>query len=168
MTQFALYRSMGMAFALVDSENIITTVMEHAFMKSITYPVNNALIIYLEEELDARQVTVLSSDFERISETDYDVLIDMTELFYVDSSGFAALVYLYKRLLERGRRLSILNVHGQPKDLFEMLHLDKMIHCHHSIREFLDVQRQHQPAFNFALDPGVMQLPQEQWVRVAE
>ena len=109
-------------------------------MNLLTYTMNKALVITLEGEFDAHAVTDLRAQFDTFSSLDNDVLIDMSAVHFIDSSGVGALVFLYKRLKERGYVMSVLNVNGQPKDLFDLLHLNKTIQCFDSVKSFLGVK----------------------------
>lgn len=79
-------------------------------------------------DLDALAIKSLRPDFTRLGETaEADVVIDLSRVDFVDSSGVGALVFLYKRLAERERSLTLRGVHGQPRDLFAFLGMDKTI-----------------------------------------
>lgn len=54
------------------------------------------------------------------------VVVDLSELTQVDSSGIAAIISLYKRLRERGRKLHVVGVQAQPARVFELLGLHRV------------------------------------------
>ncbi|RJX66479.1 anti-sigma factor antagonist [Vibrio sinensis] len=56
-----------------------------------------------------------------------DVEVDFKHVQFLDSSGVGAIVYLYKRLLERDRNMKIKNVTGQPLEIMTLLHIDQAI-----------------------------------------
>jgi anti-sigma B factor antagonist len=67
--------------------------------------------------LDAAHVADLRSEFERLATCADDVVVDMTRTETLDGSGVGAMVYAFKRLAVKGRRLTIRNVSGQPLSL---------------------------------------------------
>ncbi|PSU33103.1 STAS domain-containing protein [Photobacterium lutimaris] len=91
--------------------------------------VNNSNIgLTLQNEFDAHLARQMEPEFETLSQTDNDeLIIDMTEVQFIDSCGIGAIVFLYKRLKSRGKTLRLLNVNGQPRQLMKMLRIDKVI-----------------------------------------
>lgn len=106
-------------------------------MKPFSYTVNDAIAINLEGEFDACVVAQQRENFEGFSQKKKNVVVDMSNVYFIDSSGIGALVFLYKRLISRKLTLSVVGLSGQPKDLFEMLHLNKTLDCFDSIESFL-------------------------------
>ncbi|MFC1747727.1 anti-sigma factor antagonist [Pseudomonadota bacterium] len=106
-------------------------------MKPIVYSMNDALVVSLEGEFDAHVVAQLRDDFTAYSEAESNVLINMKDVYFIDSSGIGALVFLFKRLVAKGLNLSICGVNGQPRDLFELLHLDKTVKCYPSEKDYI-------------------------------
>lgn len=109
----------------------------HNSMKPFSYIINDAIAINLEGEFDTCVVAQQRDDFENFSRSKKDVVVDLTDVYFIDSSGIGAIVFLYKRLICQQHHLSIVGLSGQPKDLFEMLHLDKTLACFDSIEEFI-------------------------------
>lgn len=60
-------------------------------------------------------------------EANRDIEIDFSQVQFLDSSGVGALVYLYKRLIERQRNMRIENVSGQPLEIMNLLRIDQAI-----------------------------------------
>jgi len=56
-----------------------------------------------------------------------DIEIDFSQVQFLDSSGVGAIVYLYKRLVERQRNMRIENVSGQPLEIMNLLRIDQAI-----------------------------------------
>jgi anti-sigma B factor antagonist len=52
-----------------------------------------------------------------------DVLLDLSNVTFIDSTGIGALVALHKKLAARGHRLKISGLRGQPLQLFINLKL---------------------------------------------
>ncbi|WP_299016410.1 STAS domain-containing protein [uncultured Photobacterium sp.] len=94
-------------------------------MQATTSPVIN---LSLQDEFDAHIARQMEPEFESLSQTEKDELvIDMTQVQFIDSCGIGAIVFLYKRLKSRGKKLRLLNVNGQPRQLMQMLRIDKVI-----------------------------------------
>ncbi|WEM42564.1 STAS domain-containing protein [Photobacterium sp. DA100] len=95
----------------------------------MNHTVNTANIgLTLQNEFDAHLARQMEPDFEALSQTDSDeMVIDMTQVQFIDSCGIGAIVFLYKRLKSRGKTLRLLNVNGQPRQLMKMLRIDKVI-----------------------------------------
>lgn len=56
-----------------------------------------------------------------------DIEIDFSQVQFLDSSGVGAIVYLYKRLVERQRNMRIENVSGQPLEIINLLRINQAI-----------------------------------------
>jgi anti-sigma B factor antagonist len=79
--------------------------------------------LQIDDDLDASYVTRVRPNIERLAEASEDVVLDLSKVEFVDSSGLGALVFLHKRLVSRGHRLKIIGLRGQPLQLFINLHL---------------------------------------------
>lgn len=56
-----------------------------------------------------------------------EIEVDLTHVGFLDSSGVGAIVYLYKRLVERQRNMRIENATGQPLEIINLLRIDQAI-----------------------------------------
>jgi anti-sigma B factor antagonist len=52
------------------------------------------------------------------------IVIDLSELEWIDSSGVGALVMLYKNAKARGGEVTVASLQRQPREIFRLLHLD--------------------------------------------
>jgi len=97
-------------------------------MLSIQNEPGERLIISVEGDFDAEFSKEARSSFEEIAinSTD-DVIIDLSKTRFLDSSGIGAVVFLYKRLRARNQNLELIGVEGQPRDLIQMLRIDRAI-----------------------------------------
>ncbi len=90
---------------------------------------SQTLVFTLENRVDIATIKRLEPELRELSETQSpDLIIDMTQVNFIDSSGIGAIVFLYKRLKSRGHHLRLLNVSGQPFALLQQLRINKVIH----------------------------------------
>jgi anti-sigma B factor antagonist len=76
-------------------------------------------------ELDALTAPELRPTLDQlVLDQAQDVIVDLSEMRLVDSSGVGALVSLYKRVRSYGGRLSFAGVTAQPLVIFKLLRLD--------------------------------------------
>ncbi|MES9857111.1 MAG: STAS domain-containing protein [Sedimenticola sp.] len=90
---------------------------------------NGGLIIELQGEFDAEGVARIRPALENIAEADgiSRVFLDLNGVSFLDSSGIGAIVFLFKRLRTRQLELELIGVHGQPRELIELLRINKAI-----------------------------------------
>ncbi len=77
----------------------------------------------IDDDLDASYVSRVRPHIDRLAEAGEDVVLDLSKVEFVDSSGLGALVFLHKRLVSKGHTLKIVGLKGQPLQLFSNLHL---------------------------------------------
>ncbi|MGL4602162.1 MAG: STAS domain-containing protein [Plesiomonas sp.] len=106
-------------------------------MKPMIYTLNNWQVMTISGELDAMYVSEQRETFETLAIQDNNVLIDLSEVHFIDSSGIGALVFLYKRLKAKSFTLALICVQGQPRELLKLLHIDNTIECHSTIKDFI-------------------------------
>ena len=106
-------------------------------MNPLTYILNDELVVNIEGEFDAYQVSQLRDEFEFYSQGERNIIVDISLVNFIDSSGIGALVFLYKRLIARDYTLTIVGAQGQVAELFTMLHLNRSIKCSDSIKQYL-------------------------------
>jgi anti-sigma B factor antagonist len=63
--------------------------------------------VVLRGEIDAHSAPALAGRFETLPAGDDDVVIDMSEVTFMDSSGLRVLIDLHERLAATSRRLVI-------------------------------------------------------------
>ena len=90
---------------------------------------NGDLIIRAKGEFDALASEKARSELEEISndKTLINVIFDLTDVTFIDSSGIGAIVFLYKRLISSNCTFHLSGVQGQPRELFELLRINKAI-----------------------------------------
>ncbi len=86
------------------------------------------LIIKLRGEMDALGCTKIRDELEQVTHTEsINVLLDLNQVSFLDSSGIGAIVFLYKRLKAQDRTLVIVGVQGQPQELMKLLRINSAI-----------------------------------------
>ncbi|NRB39068.1 MAG: STAS domain-containing protein [Pseudomonadales bacterium] len=106
-------------------------------MNRMSFKINNVLAIKIKGEFDAHVVAEQRAEFESLAVENKDVVVDISAVHFIDSSGIGVLVFLYKRLVAKGGSLCIVGLSGQPLELFRMLHLDKTLTCFDDLDAYL-------------------------------
>lgn len=81
----------------------------------------------IQDDLDAGTMTTIRVLFEELAAANDDVVLDVSNVAFIDSSGVGGLVFLYKRLIAQGRRLEISGLSGQPRQLLDHLKLTQIL-----------------------------------------
>ena len=77
--------------------------------------------------LDINSAPALAEEVDKIIATKPDkVLVDLSGLDLIDSSGVAALVKLYKGIRGTGGAVTISGARDQPLAIFKLLRMDKV------------------------------------------
>ena len=77
--------------------------------------------------LDINSAPALSEEIDKIVATrPGKVVVDLSQLDLIDSSGVAALVKLYKGVRNTGGALAITGARDQPLAIFKLLRMDKV------------------------------------------
>ena len=82
------------------------------------------VILTLTGVLDGEGASLIRDGFEAISASgNRDVVIDLSNLTFMDGSGIAAIGFLFKRLVSAGRRVDLIGAGGQPASLLHEMGL---------------------------------------------
>jgi anti-sigma B factor antagonist len=85
----------------------------------------NTSTLQVRGELDALTAPDLRPTLDELAtQSGREVIVDLSGLRLIDSSGVGALVSLYKRVRENGGAVRFLGVTGQPLAIFKLLRLD--------------------------------------------
>lgn len=85
-------------------------------------------VLRIEGELDALSVVDLRPIIDRIGqERPSKVLVDLSRLRLIDSSGVGAIVALFKVVRAYEGALAVVGVRDQPLAIFRLLHLDRVL-----------------------------------------
>jgi anti-sigma B factor antagonist len=88
---------------------------------------NSATTLTVRGSLDINTAQQLSEEIDRIvAEKPHAVLVDLSALDLIDSSGVAALVKLYKAMRSMGGAIMISGARDQPLQIFKLLRMDKV------------------------------------------
>jgi anti-sigma B factor antagonist len=88
---------------------------------------NDRALLTLEGRLDAVTAPDLKERLKRLAEEgQVFVVIDMSEVSFMDSSGLAALVSGLKALREAGGSLRLAGVNEQAREVFDITRLDQV------------------------------------------
>ncbi|MEM7018935.1 MAG: STAS domain-containing protein [Pseudomonadota bacterium] len=98
-----------------------------------------SMIVTLDDSFDTHSVSKMRAFLEDIVNNPKrdNVVLDASEVVFLDSSGIGALVFLYKRLAEKGRSLHIVGLAGQPADIIRTLRIDRTLKTHESLNIYL-------------------------------
>lgn len=87
-----------------------------------------ATVLKIEGTLDAHTVTELRPELETlIADNPRRVIVDLSALRLIDSSGVGAIVSLYKRIRASGGQVSVTGMRDQPLAIFKLMRLDKAL-----------------------------------------
>lgn len=86
-----------------------------------------ARLIVMPGDMDAAAMVAHRALCEEAASGDDDVVLDMRNVEFIDSSGVGAIVFMYKRLLGRGKTLKLQTLGGQPLQLLTYLRLTDLI-----------------------------------------
>ncbi|MDX2315883.1 MAG: STAS domain-containing protein [Gammaproteobacteria bacterium] len=112
-------------------------------MSYMTHNLKDDVIVVLDEELDAQEVATLQPQLQSLVERPSgDIVVDMTAVTFIDSSGVGALVFLYKRLVAQGRDMILVGLQGQPRDMLRLLRIDKTVSTFESLNAYIRVHAQ--------------------------
>ena len=106
-------------------------------MQNKHYTVNNNFVIKLHDEFDAELVKSMRTELEAFSELSTNIVVDLNDVKFIDSSGIGAIVFLYKRMRAKDYNLSVVGLGVQPSELFKMLMLDQTINCFNDMDSYL-------------------------------
>ncbi|MCX5665529.1 MAG: STAS domain-containing protein [Candidatus Omnitrophica bacterium] len=88
---------------------------------------NDLTVCCIEGEIDINTAPDIKKAFEKlISKKTPKIVINLTKVTYVDSSGLATLVEILKNMRAYGGRMRLCNMAHKIKSLFEITKLEKL------------------------------------------
>jgi anti-sigma B factor antagonist len=89
--------------------------------------INDEARLTIRGSLDINSAPALAEEIDKIVATrPPTVLVDLSSLDLIDSSGVAALVKLYKGVRSNGGVVTISGARDQPLAIFKLLRMDKV------------------------------------------
>jgi anti-sigma B factor antagonist len=88
---------------------------------------NDEMILVVRGSLDINSAPALAEEIDKIVATrPSKVVVDLSMLDLIDSSGVAALVKLYKGVRNASGAMTISGARDQPLAIFKLLRMDKV------------------------------------------
>lgn len=96
-------------------------------------------IVQLKGELDAQSVAGIETQYPNsLWQGSTAVVIDLSDVSFIDSSGVGMLVFLIKRLWANQRQVCLAGAQGQPARLLSMLRIQQSIPCYETVPASLE------------------------------
>jgi anti-anti-sigma factor len=89
-------------------------------------------IVEISQDMDAATMAKLKPRLEELAAMAQDIRLDLRGVRFIDSSGIGGIVFLFKRLRENARVLTLVNVSGQPLSLMRQLQLGFLVAANES------------------------------------
>lgn len=88
-----------------------------------------SLELIFSGDLDAENCNSIRASLSDLAETPKfaNLLINLKDVDFLDSSGIGLIVFLYKKLKAKEVEMELVHVHGQPLELTRLLRIDKVI-----------------------------------------
>ncbi len=88
---------------------------------------NDLTVCYIDGEVDINSSPDIKKAFDKlISKKPPKIVINLSKVTYVDSSGLATLVEILKNMRSYGGRMRLVNLSSKIKSLFEITKLEKL------------------------------------------
>lgn len=84
-------------------------------------------VVEIAGDMDAAAMAQLKATFEALGSGAEDVVLKLSQVEFMDSSGVGGIVFLYKRLRVAGCKLRLSGAHGQPLQLLTHLRLSDLV-----------------------------------------
>lgn len=101
---------------------------------------NDKLIVHMAGELDHHSAEEVRNKIDDRIERDnlYNIVMDFSQVTFMDSSGIGVIIGRYKKLLDKKGKLYVTKVNGSAKRVFELSGMFKIIPLYDSIEQALD------------------------------
>lgn len=94
---------------------------------NMDYKEEEHLNVFLSGDLDINSVETFKDDIlEKSKNIDKDVIIDLKDLEYIDSTGIGAIMTVYNDVKKKNRSLTVKNANRNIAKLFKITELDKI------------------------------------------
>jgi anti-sigma B factor antagonist len=96
-------------------------------MEIISEPIGNVMVLNIEGRLDASNSSELKTKISSlVDENHKSILIDMSGVDFVDSSGLGSLVTCLRLVAQAEGKFKIACLQANPKNLFETTRLNRV------------------------------------------
>jgi anti-sigma B factor antagonist len=102
-------------------------------MKNAVREVQGSLVVTLEGEIDLDRAPAIRLLLLDCVSQGRDVLVDLAQVTYIDSSGIASLVEALQNAGKGGTQLVLVAISQQARRVFELARLDKVFAIHPDI-----------------------------------
>ena len=93
-------------------------------------------IMKVNGEVDLYNVSELKKAlFDAIDDTVSSLIVDMKDIFYMDSSGIGALVAGQKKMKAKNGKFALLNIHEDVMNVLKLATLDKFFTIYNTEKE---------------------------------
>jgi len=86
-------------------------------------------------DIDLNTVGIFRDALRRAAEIGRRVIVDLTGVTYIDSTGFRELAVWQRRLRERGRRMALVNPNGPMRKMLRVMGFDALLPAFQSVEE---------------------------------
>lgn len=106
---------------------------------SITENAGVTIVAPMKERLDAHNSDLLKGAMKQVFEGGAkNVLVDLRQVRFIDSSGLGALVSGFKNSVSHRGRLTLSGLQEQVRSMFELTRLHRVFEIHESVDEALE------------------------------
>lgn len=102
---------------------------------------DGAVCLALSGELDLASVSELQAQFKDLARTEDDVIVDMSGLDYIDSTGAKTLLDAHRQLSRTGRRIVLAAVQAMARRIIDVMGLGKAIPIFPTVEAALEYLR---------------------------
>lgn len=101
---------------------------------------NGKIVVFVKEErLDANNSDGLKSELNRLFDTgNQNLIVDLKEVRFIDSSGLGVLVSGFKNASTRQGSLKLSSLQTQVKSMFELTRLQRVFEIYTTVDEALE------------------------------
>jgi anti-sigma B factor antagonist len=90
-------------------------------------PAQNLNILHCEGRIVSSTVPLLKDEVAALISKDKHIVLDLTKVDYIDSSGLGAIVSAYTGAKRVGRELRVINLMPRVKELFSLTRLSTVL-----------------------------------------
>jgi anti-anti-sigma factor len=103
------------------------------FSIDVSEPSNGFCVVALTGELDIASAPELAARLEALNSASRHVIVDLSKLTFIDSSGINALVVAAKSVKAEGGEMTLVAPTPHTKRIFEIVHLSDVVSIEESL-----------------------------------